>query len=181
MEREALEHILRASGALTRCRDFVIVGSQAILGEHPDAPAELKVSREVDLYPLDVPEMADLIDGTLGEGSPFDETFGYYAQGVGPETAVLPQGWQQRVVRVESPATGGAVGFCIDTHDLAISKYVAGRPKDRVFNRALIRHGLVQRETLLARCRLLGEAAVAARVEQAVRGDFAGAGGAAAG
>lgn len=104
MEREQLEHILRAAGAITQCRDFVIVGSQAILGEFPGAPAELKVSREVDIYPLDVPALADVIDGTLGEGSAFDATFGYYAQGVGPETAVLPRGWQQRVVRIESPA-----------------------------------------------------------------------------
>ena len=59
-----------------RCRDFVIIGSQAILGEHPDAPAELRVSREVDIYPLEVPALADLIDGTLGEGSPFDTTGG---------------------------------------------------------------------------------------------------------
>lgn len=175
MEREQLEHILRAAGAITQCRDLVINGSQAILGEFPGAPAELEVSREVDIYPRDVPALADVIDGTLGEGSAFDATFGDYAQGVGPETAVLPRGWQQRVVRVESPVTGGAVGFCIDAHDLAISKYVAARPKDRGFNRSLLRHGLVTGATLLTRCGLLDDAETAARVERAIRGDLAAA------
>ena len=175
MQRSDLEHILRAAGAVTLCRDFVIIGSQAILGQHPDAPPELKVSREVDIYPLDLPELAELIDGTLGEGSPFDVAFGYYAQGVGPETATLPPGWQQRLFRVESPDTGGAVGFCIEVHDLAISKYVAARPKDRTFNRALVRHGLVARETLLARCRSLPDPSMVARVEPAIIGDFAAA------
>ena len=174
MRRSQLEHVLRAAGAITQCRDFVIVGSQAILGEHPDAPPELRISREVDIYPLDVPALADLIDGTLGEGSPFDAAFGYYAQGVGPETATLPVGWQQRVVRVETPATAGAVGYCIDTHDLAISKYVAARPKDRIFNRLLIQHGLVDRTTLLARCGLLADRTVAGRIEAAIEGDCRG-------
>ena len=151
MERSQLEHVLRASAAITNCRDFVVIGSQAVLGEHPDAPAELLQSREVDIYPLDLPELADLIDGSIGEGSPFDETFGYYAQGVGPETAVLPDMWQLRVVRVDNPNTGGAVGCCLETHDLALSKYAANREKDRIFVQALHRHGLVQVAELLKR------------------------------
>jgi hypothetical protein len=172
VEREDLEHVLRACGAITQCRDFVIVGSQAILGEHPDAPACLKVSREVDIYPLDLPDLADLIDGSIGEGSMFEERFGYYAQGVGPQTAILPAGWQQRVIRVESPATGGAVGWCIDTHDLAIAKYVASRGKDRLFLGDLRASGLVSAEVLLARAARLAEPEVSARVSAAIRRDF---------
>lgn len=33
-----------------------------------------------------------MIDGSIGELSPFHETFGYYAQGVDETTAVLPEG-----------------------------------------------------------------------------------------
>lgn len=171
MERDQLEHVLRACAAITLCRDFVIVDSQAILGEHPDAPGALKVSREVDIYPLDLPALADLIDGSIGEGSPFDDMYGYYAQGVGPETAVLPAGSQQRVVKVESPATGGAIGWCIDTHDLAISKYVANREKDRLFLADLRAAGLVDERTLLARAVMLPEAE-RTRVITAIRRDF---------
>lgn len=45
---------------------------------------------EADVYPRNKPELADLIDGSIGEGSPFHTSFGYYAQGVGADTAVLP-------------------------------------------------------------------------------------------
>jgi hypothetical protein len=31
MNRSQFEHIIRASGAITGCREFVVVGSQAIL------------------------------------------------------------------------------------------------------------------------------------------------------
>jgi hypothetical protein len=70
---------------------------------------------------------------------------------VGPETAVLPDGWQDRLVRVESPRTRGAVGLCLEIHDLVISKYVAEREKDLEFIRAAIAHGLVEEKTLMHR------------------------------
>ncbi len=148
MTRSQLEHVLRAAAAISECSTIMVVGSQAILGEHPDAPPELLVSMEVDIYPLERPERADLIDGAIGEVSAFHETFGYYAQGVGPETATLPRGWERRLVRiVASPA----VGLCPETHDLVLSKYAAGREKDRDYVRAAARHALVRQDVLLAR------------------------------
>jgi hypothetical protein len=144
-----------------------------VLGQFPDAPAELLVSNEADLFPRHHPERADLIDGSIGELSPFHETFGYYAQGVGPETATLPEGWETRLVVVRSAATRGAAGLCLEVHDLALSKYVALREKDDVFCRALARHGLVERAVLEAR---LGTMAVDERVREAalgrIRADF---------
>jgi hypothetical protein len=92
VKRSQLEHVIRAAAALAQSRELVVLGSQAILGAHPDAPNSLLTSQEVDLYPLDNPDKADLIDGSIGELSPFHETFGYYAHGVGPDTAVLPSG-----------------------------------------------------------------------------------------
>ena len=74
-------------------------------------------------------ERANLIDGSIGEGSPFHETFGYYGQGVGPETAVLPRGWSERLFVVRSAATRNASGLCLEVHDLVISKLIAGREK----------------------------------------------------
>ena len=47
--------------------------------------------------------------------------------------------------------TRGARALCLDAHDLVISKYVAGRPKDDRFCGAALRHGLVRAEVLLAR------------------------------
>jgi len=72
---------------------MVVIGSQAILAEHPDAPASLLRSIETDVYPLNHPERADDIDGAIGDGSRFHETYAYYAHGVGPEIALAPAGW----------------------------------------------------------------------------------------
>lgn len=92
--------MIHASAAIAGVRDIVVIGSQAILGQFPSAPLELLVSREADVYPLEHPERGDLIDGTIGEGSPFERTFGYYAHGVDDTTAVLPEGWRERLIAV---------------------------------------------------------------------------------
>ncbi len=89
MTRDELEHIIRASAAVTDQYEFIIVGSQSILGPVPHPPAVFTMSAEADIYPLQAPELADKIDGAIGEGSQFHQTYGYYAQGVGPNTAVL--------------------------------------------------------------------------------------------
>src|SRR5690348_2798282 len=99
MKRADLEHLIRAAGSIADTQSVVIIGSQAILGAYSDPPVELVVSQEADMYPADAPERADLVDGSIGEKSPFHETFGYYAHGVSPETAVLPANWKSRVVR----------------------------------------------------------------------------------
>ncbi len=78
--------------------------------------------------------------------SPFHQTFGYYAHGVGKETAKLPRGWEERLGRIP---VGGAVGLCLEIHDLVLSKWAAGREKDRDFVMGAVRHRLVQRAVLL--------------------------------
>lgn len=151
MKREQLEHLIRAAGTIAGDDEIVVIGSQAILGQFPDAPSDLLRSMEADVYPKNKPELADLIDGSIGEGSPFHTSFGYYAQGVGEHTAVLPRGWQERVFVVRSPATRGTCGLCLEVHDLVISKLVAGRAKDMEFGRVAARHALVDGEVLRAR------------------------------
>jgi hypothetical protein len=51
MTRRQLEHIIRAAAASADVRDVIIIGSQAILGPFPDAPAELTRSIEADVFP----------------------------------------------------------------------------------------------------------------------------------
>jgi hypothetical protein len=106
---------------------------------------------EADLYPANKPELAELVDGSIGEGSYFHEQFGYYAQGVSPTTAILPSGWENRLVAINNANTGGVEGLCLDVHDLAIAKCVAGREKDLAFIRELVRHRIVKRAVLLKR------------------------------
>ena len=148
MNRAQLEHVIRAAATICRDPEIVVIGSQAILGRYPEAPAELLVSADAHVYPRNHPERADLIEGSIGELSPFHETYGYYAQGVGERTAVLPEGWEARLVSVP---TAAGKGLCLEPHDLVISKWVAGREKDRDYVRAALRHRLVDRDTLLER------------------------------
>jgi len=151
MQRSELEHIIRASGDIARDDEIVIIGSQSILGQFPDAPMRLLVSMEADVYPNHNPELADEVDGAIGEGSSFHELHGYYAQGVGPETALLPSGWKDRLVVIRNENTNGIAGLCLEVHDLAISKFVAGRSKHLEFIQELIRHAMVRKEIMLTR------------------------------
>jgi hypothetical protein len=151
MKRSELEHLIRAAGSIADDTEIVVVGSQSILGQFPDAPASLLVSAEADMFPLNRPGLSDLIDGSIGEGSPFHELYGYYAQGVEERTATLPSGWRARLVKISNPNTRGVTGLCLEVHDLAISKYVAGREKDREFTRELAKQGMVRRNTLIVR------------------------------
>lgn len=66
-----------------------------MLGQIPNAPADLLVSIEADVFTFRSPADSDLIDGSIGEGSPFHQTFGYYAHGVAEETAILPSSWKE--------------------------------------------------------------------------------------
>jgi hypothetical protein len=126
MTRDQLEHVLRASAAIANETSFVVIGSQAVLLSYPNAPEALLVSRELDLYPALHLEKADLIDGAIGPLSSFHETFGYHADGVGPEI-----------------------------HDLAVSKCAASREKDADFVRVLLREHMVEAGTLEQRTRQL--------------------------
>ena len=144
MNRAALEHVLRAAAAVSNEREIVVIGSQSILGQFPDAPEALLVSMDADVFPRHAPDKSALIDGAIGELSKFHETFGYYAHGVDDTTATLPAGWTDRLVRLHNENTSDAVGWCLDVHDLAISKLVAGRAKDMDFLRVLVREHMAE-------------------------------------
>ena len=154
MKREQFEHAIRAAGAVLGVNELLVIGSQALhAGATGELPPEASRSIEVDVAAMQDPDghLADLIDGSIGEASMFHATFGYYAQGVVETTAVLPQGWRDRLVRYETPATNGVVAWCLEPHDLWISKAIAGRPKDVEFCRAIVKAGFVNGERLRER------------------------------
>ncbi len=155
MKRDELEHVIRAAATVSGENEIVIVGSQAILGQYPDAPATLLFSQEADVYPRQRPEKAIEIDGAMGDGSQFHETFGYYAHGVGPETAKAPRGWQYRLVPVYVPLVVDqrvqATGWCMEAHDLVLAKLAAGRERDLDFAVQAIRNNIVDPQELLRR------------------------------
>jgi len=95
------------------------------------------------------------VDGSLGDGSRFHEAFGYYAHGVGPETAKAPLGWEDRLVAVAIPPRPGSelapVAYCLEVHDLVLAKCAAGRERDWEFAGEALAAGLVRLVTLAER------------------------------
>lgn len=110
----------------------------------------------MDILPLAGPDTERFAEklSELGEMSQFDQTHGFHIDGADENTAVLPSGWQNRLVRVGvySVLLGHEVkGLCLDPHDLCVAKVIAHRGKDRSFVDALILEGLVDAELLLER------------------------------
>ena len=107
---------------------------------------------ELDIYPRADPTRADEIDGTLGDGSRFHDTYDYYAHGVGPETVIAPAGWEGRLVRLELPAIrrkdATVIAWCLSIHDLVLAKLAAGRPHDRACAGEAVRAELADPEQL---------------------------------
>jgi hypothetical protein len=155
MKRHQLEHVLRAASRISGESDVVVIGSQAVLGSLTDEvlPREVSASIEVDVTFFDDLDDAksDAVDGAIGELSEFHETYGYYAQGVSVTTAILPTGWRDRVVTLQTEGTEPGRGLCLEPHDCVLAKLAAGRPKDYAFAEALRAAGLIDVATLAER------------------------------
>jgi hypothetical protein len=152
MTRDQLEHAIRAACYVSNDTELWIFGSQALLGEYPDAPESLRTSIEVDVQPKNRPETVDIIDGALGELSMFHQTHGFYVHGISIKSAILPDGWENRVKPISDPiSTLGKIGWCIELHDLAASKLVAYREKDREYVRLLLLEKMIDGKILYKR------------------------------
>lgn len=168
MKKQQLDHILRAAGRITGEKQFVIIGSQALHGKHPDLPDEICRSAEVDLIAKNVPSRTDWLNA-IGADSPFHETYGYYADPVDETTAMLPRGWRSRLVNLPEGDTDGVRGLCLEPHDLAISKYFARREKDLLFTRELARRGYTTKTRLLE---LVDNTPVAEEIRRRMKADM---------
>lgn len=170
MRRDQLEHAIRAACQIIGQPAVIVVGSQSILGtfHQDDLPASAHVSREIDILPLgddndEVERLADLIEGVAGEFSPFEELHGFSIDGVDLTTSALPDGWRDRLVEVKNANTaapGGQpvfTGWCLDKEDLCVAKLCAFREKDRRFVHDLVDAGLVDRDVIADRLRIVPE------------------------
>jgi hypothetical protein len=105
----------------------------------------------------EVARLADLIEGVAGEWSPFEEQHGFSIDGVDRQTAVLPDGWRDRLVKVQNANTAAPsgrpqyTGWCLDKEDLCVAKLCAFREKDQNFVAALLDHGLVDAAVIVRR------------------------------
>jgi hypothetical protein len=151
MTREELEHAIRASCDLTNESEVIVFGSQAILGQFPNAPDTLRQSAEADVALKHAIDKVDQIDAMLGEESQFHRSHGFYVHGLRIEAAILPPRWEDRVIKVQNNNTRNCIGWCIEVHDLAASKLAAFREKDRDFVRVLLAEQMANPEELVDR------------------------------
>ncbi len=174
MNKAQFEHTIRAAGAILGENEILVIGSQAVHASIDSVLPEAERSIEVDVSSLEDEDgsKADLIDGSIGELSVFQDTFGYYAQGVTPRTAVLPGGWRKRLVPYRSPSTNGITALCLELHDLWLSKAVAGREKDKEFCRALLEHDLVDPSLLRRRLDQIPD--LKPKIQERIRGSIPG-------
>lgn len=123
-----------------------IIGSQSILLDHPDAPAIMRTSGEIDAYPGNFAEWeashsgdpaSEEINVYFGEGSLFHQAHGFYIDGVDENTAEFPPGWQGRAT-VNIVKDGAkeikAIAPCLE--DLIVAKLRRLDPKDKEFIQA---------------------------------------------
>lgn len=78
-----------------------------------------------------------------------------YGQGVSISTAILPTGWEDRLVEFCPPDSSPAAAVCLDPVDLVVAKLVAGRPKDLAFAVDLVAGDHVDVDVLRSRAQLL--------------------------
>ncbi|MBX9698908.1 MAG: hypothetical protein K2X74_05700 [Acetobacteraceae bacterium] len=153
LRRDGVDHILRAAAGITGVRHFVVVGTGAAVATQRQLPLAMMLTSELDLYAAEASDpssTSDLIVATIGQDSVFHRTFGYHADGVGPETAILPRDWRDRAILYTTPAAPDVTALCPSLADLAVSKLCAGREKDRDWLRAAFAAALLRPEEVAA-------------------------------
>lgn len=175
MRRDQLDHAIRTACQIIQQPEVIVVGSQAILGTYDESqlPTAATMSIEVDILPIadsndETARLADLIEGVAGELSTFEDLHGFSIDGVDLDTAVLPDGWRDRLVKVQNANTAAPdgeprfAGLCLDKEDLCVAKLVAFREKDRNFVAALLKADLVDADLIASRLRTIPREHVAA-------------------
>jgi hypothetical protein len=155
MQRNKVDHALRAAAGVTGHDVFVLIGSAALIARiKGPTPASMLMTQEVDIYAFDVEnveELSDLIDGSIGQNSPFHTSFGFFADGVSPETAKMPSDWMGRATKYSSPACPGVTAIVPEENDLALAKLVAWREKDIDWLREGVVHRILSLDKMQSR------------------------------
>jgi hypothetical protein len=134
MTRDDLRLLFAQARKLSGEADYVVLGSLAALGYAGKLPARMALSVDVDAYGKNNPARIFDLAPKLGQGSAFEAAHGYYLDPITPRIATLPDGWEERLVRIELEP-GLAVWF-LEPNDAAVSKYARMEPRDREWIRA---------------------------------------------
>lgn len=132
----------------------VIVGSQSFYAFTDTIPEIARKSVECD-FMLSSSNFSKRpqIDLSLGILSRYREENGFFADALGLASVTLPEGWQDRLVPYRDDS-GNVVALCADRHDVAVSKFIAGREKDLEFLTSAIASSLIDCPSLLERLKL---------------------------
>jgi hypothetical protein len=115
---EDLHRAVRSIAVHFKTDIVVIIGSQSVLLEWPDAPVLMRTSGEIDAYPGNIRNWeaenpddlaSEEINALFGWGSSFHDEFGFYIDGVDESTAKLPLDWQARAITIDVDAHGNRV------------------------------------------------------------------------
>ena len=139
MNLEQFHHSIRAAREVLRSEGasgaIVIMGSQSILASYSATILDpsLMMSAEVDIMPVaadraEVERLSDHLDGSLAQDSRFQESFGFHVDGISIDTSALEKCWFDLLIPEVDPSSG-ATGWCLDPHDLAAAKLIAGRKR----------------------------------------------------
>jgi hypothetical protein len=127
LNREQLHALLTEARKQVRHSEFVIVGSLSILGAIAAPPRTMVTSIDVDTYLKNDPQRTGELVQALGQGSAFEDEFGYYLDPVSPHLPSFPQGWQDRLMLLDF---GDVKAYFVDPNDVAVSKYMRGEERD---------------------------------------------------
>jgi hypothetical protein len=136
MRKPQFEAVLKATAEFSGIREFIVVGSQSLHAHTEKVPVEVLISKECDLWAKGKFEKLTAVEEALGQRSPYFTEHGVYVDAVEPGLVLLPSGWEQRLKPLR---LGEVTAWCLDVHDLVVSKLNAGRIKDYEFINAVLR------------------------------------------
>jgi hypothetical protein len=157
MRKQPFFDLIHRVSELTGIEAPIIVGSHTIYALTDQVPTIVRESIEADFLLAEGGiEAIRGVNKELGVTSDFYDESGYYADGLGLATVVLVPGWQDRLQPFKDE-TGQVVARCLELHDTAVSKLMAGRDKNYVFLSEILANRLISLETLAERAALILE------------------------
>ena len=171
MRREDLRLLFARARDLCDETDYVVLGSLAVLGHAGEVPPRMAASLDVDAFSKSDPGRIFELASALGQGSPFEAEHGYYLDPISPRVATLPDGWEERLLRIQLEPD--LVGWFLEPNDAAVSKYARMEPRDREWIRPGLRAGVLSMAIIEARVRQTTflDAIESARARQALEED----------
>ena len=160
MNLKKVTHILRSIATITEHKNFVLIGSASVLMRAKNIPLDMLNTNEIDVYSPDASdeeEFSDIVEGTIGKGTRFDTTFGYFGDGVSSKTATMPLDWTSRAKAIDNLGIEGVTVTVPDINDIALAKMFAWRDKDKVWLMAGVRALILKPRLMRERLPLMPE------------------------